>query len=700
MTATAQTQNPFLNFRNWNTPHGTYPFNEIRPEHFMPAIEQGMKEGLADIDAIVNNPAEPTFENTITAYEDAGELLDKTLSCLFNLTNANTSDELDSIETEITPRLSEYNSCIRLNEGLFRRIKTLYDKRESLRLSGEQKKVLEDIYDSFAMGGANLSDADKQTYRTLTSRLSALTLEFGQNVLKATNAWTMLLKDESLLSGLNEDTRSLLRHNAEQKGYTEGWLLDLKPTTYIPVMQDLDNRDIRRELCTAYNSIGIGGEFDNTRIITEIVNTRLALARLFGKKNHAEKSLVKTMAKTPDNVMKLLDKLRDNYLPVARQEVADEQHYADSLGFYAKLMPWDWSYYSKKLKNERYSITDDELRPYFKLENVIDGVFGLARRLYGLTFRQNDDIQVYNPEVKAYEVFDEHGKFLAVYYADFHPRANKRGGAWMDNLKEQWMEGKTDSRPHVVNVMNFTRPTAEKPALLTYDEVRTFLHEFGHALHGMLTRCQCKSNSGTSVPRDFVELPSQFNENFIDEKEFLDTFARHYQTGEPMPQTLIDKMHASQTYHAAYACVRQLQFAYLDMAWHTLEQNFAPSDPDCLTDSVTQFGNRAMSGVQILPPIPGTQMQYGFTHIFSGGYAAGYYSYKWSEVLDADAFSVFKEAQTKRGSIFDRKAATAFRRYILERGSTQNVDELYRQFRGSDYSIEPLMKRDGISLKQ
>ena len=439
----------------------------------------------------------------------------------------------------------------------------------------------------------------------------------------------MLLTREADLPGLNDDTKAMLRTNAEKKGL-EGWLLDLKPTTYRPVMEDLDNRDIRRELYTAYNSRCIGGEFDNTQIIIDIVNTRLALANLFGKQTYAEKSLHKTMAETPEQVYKLLDQLRESYMPAAKQEVEELQQFATANGFYATLQPWDWSYYSKKLKIEKYSVSDDDIRPYFELEAVKQGVFGLAKRLYGLTFKENKAIQVYNPEVTAYEVFDEKGKFLAVYYADFHPRDGKRGGAWMNDFQGQWMDGKKDHRPHIVNVMNFTRPTDDKPALFTYDEVETFLHEFGHGLHGMLTRCQYSALSGTNVPRDFVELPSQFNENFLGEKEFLDTFAKHYKTGEPMPQDLIDKIKRAQTYHAAYACARQLSFGYLDMAWHTLSAPSAVPADLTTAEAVIKFGNDAMRSVQVLPDVPGTQMETAFTHIFSGGYAAGYYSYKWS----------------------------------------------------------------------
>lgn len=692
----ANADNPFFHYKEWKTPHKTYPFNEIRAEHYVPAFEEGMRQGLAEIDAIVNNPASPTYKNTIEAYEKSGEMLSIVAGCFYNLTSAETNDTLSNIEMELSPKMSEYASNIRLNEGLFRRIKAVYDGKDKLKLTKEQAKLLDDIYESFANNGANLSPEDKQTYRELSAKLSKLTLTYGQNVLKATNAWTMLLTDSTLLAGLNEDSKALLRANAENKGL-DGWLLNLKPTTYIPVMQDLDNRDIRRELYTAYNTRCIGGEFDNTQIIIDIVNTRLALARLFDKPTYADKSLHKTMAETPARVYQLLDQLRDNYMPAARKEVEELQQFATDHAFYATLQPWDWSYYSKKLKNEKYAISDDDLRPYFEKDAVVEGVFGLAKRLYGITFKENQNIPVYHPEVKAYEVYDEKGKFLAVYYADFHPRDGKRGGAWMNDFQPQYKDGKNDHRPHIVNVMNFTRPTADKPALFTYDEVETFLHEFGHALHGMLTRCQYSALSGTNVPRDFVELPSQFNENFLGEKEFLDTFAKHYLTGEKMPQELIDKIRRSNNYHAAYACVRQLSFGYLDMAWHTLTAPFEVPADLTAAEAVIRFGNDAMEQVRVLPNVPGTQMETAFTHIFSGGYAAGYYSYKWSELLDADAFSVFKAAAAKQGgSIFDKKSAQLFRKNILERGGTEPAMDLYKRFRGGEPTINALLERDGI----
>ena len=694
--------NPFFHYKEWKTPHGTYPFNDIKPEHYMPAFEEGIKQGLADIDAIVNNPAAPTFQNTIEAYEKSGELLTIVAGCFYNLTSAETNEELQAIEMELSPKMSEYSATIILNEGLFKRIKAVYDQKEKLKLNPAQRKLLEDIYESFANNGANLNAEQKQEYKELSAKLSQLTLTYGQNVLKATNAWTMLVTNEADLVGLNDDTKAMLKANAEKKGL-QGWLLDLKPTTYIPVMEDCQNRDLRREIYTAYNSRAVGGEFDNTQVIIDIVNTRLALAQLFEKNCHADKSLTKTCAESRENVMNFLDQLRESYMPVAEQEVVELQEFAKSKGFYATLQPWDWSFYSKLLKEEKYAISDDLLRPYFKKENVIEGVFGLAKRLYGITFKENKDIQVYHPEVTAYEVFDAKGNFLAVYYADFHPREGKRGGAWMNNFQEQY--GK--NRPHVVNVMNFTRPVnieaegenftgSSKPALFSYDEVETFLHEFGHGLHGMLTNCQYAAQNGTNVPRDFVELPSQFNENFLSEKEFLDTFAKHYETGEVIPQDLVDKIQKAAAYHAAYACVRQLSFGYLDMAWHSLTEPFVVPEALTATEAVIRFGDQAMAPVQVLPLVAGTQMEFAFTHIFSGGYAAGYYSYKWSELLDADAYSVFKAAKAKRGSIFDKKSANLFRNNILERGGTAKPMELYRAFRGGEPSIDALLERDGI----
>ena len=687
--------NPLLDYANWTTPHGTYPFDAIHAADYMPAFEEALRQGRADIDAIVRNPEAPTFENTIEALEKAGHTLSMVAGCFYNLTHSETNDSLQALEVQLSPMMSEYSTSIILNDSLFQRIKAVYEQRDNLKLKPHQRKLLDDTYESFANNGANLDEAGKEQYRELTARLSMLTLTYGQNVLKATNAWTKLITDEKELAGLNDDTKAMLKAKAQAAG-KHGWLLDLKPTTYIPVMKDCENRALRQELYMAYNSRCIGGEFDNTQNIIDIANTRLALAKLFDKEDYAQKSLHKTCAETEENVMNFLNQLREAYMPAARKEVQELQEYANSLGFQGEIQPWDWSFYSKKLQDAKYSISDDVLRPYFELEAVKQGVFGLANRLYGITFVENKDIQVYNPEVSAYDVFDEKGKYLAVYYSDFHPRDGKRGGAWMNDFQPQYMCGRKDHRPHIVNVMNFTRATETKPALLTYDEVETFLHEFGHGLHGMLTRCQYSSQSGTNVPRDFVELPSQFNENFLGEKEFLNTFAKHYETGEAMPDSLIERIKAANNYHAAYSCVRQLSFGFLDMAWHTLHEPFVVPEGKTVQQAVIDFGNEAMECVRVMPNIAGTQMETAFTHIFSGGYAAGYYSYKWSELLDADAFAQFQKARDERGSIFDKKTAKAWRKNVLERGGTDEPMNLYRAFRGGDPTIDALLKRDGI----
>ena len=573
-----------------------------------------------------------------------------------------------------------------MNPLLFARIKTVYAQKDKLTLTPEQQMLLKETYEGFTKNGANLSDADKAIYRELTINLNMLTLQYGQNVLKETNNFTLLISDKSLLSGLPADFMGMLASNAK-KGGKEGWLLNLKATCYVPFMKYADNRDLRRELYMANTSkCMLGGEFDNRENVKKIANARLKLANLLGYKSYADYKLVDRMAENKTKVFDLLDKLLTAYKPEAEKEYAEVQNFANLHGAYFKIQPWDWSYYSEKLKDEKYSVNDEMLKPYFELENVKKGVFGLATRLYGIKFKKNSKIPVYNPEVDAYDVTDENGKFLAVLYTDFHPREGKRAGAWMNDFKAQSMTGKTDNRPQVTVVMNFTRPTDTKPALLTYDELKTFLHEFGHSLHGMLTRCTYESLSGTNVYRDFVELPSQIMENWASEKEFLDGFAKHYQTGEKIPAELIQKIKASENYNNAYFCLRQLSFCYLDMSWHTIEK---PFDGD-----VIAYEKEAMASTQILPMVPNTSMSPTFSHIFSGGYAAGYYSYKWAEVLDADAFSVFS-----KNGIFDKKTALSFRQNILIKGGTEHPMILYKRFRGQEPTIDAILKRDGIQQK-
>jgi peptidyl-dipeptidase Dcp len=682
LASTALASNPLL--ENYNTPHQTIPFNVIKIEHYFPAFEEAMKQHNTEVELIVNNSAAPTFENTIVALEHSGALLSKVSSPFYNLLSAETNDKMQEIAEKISPLMSEHSNAIRLNEKLFARIKAVYNKKDELKLSPEQKMLLKETYDGFANNGANLSDSEKATYRELSKELSILTLQYGQNVLKETNKYSLLITNKALLAGLPADFMEMLASNAK-KSKKEGWLLNLKTTTVVPFLKYAENRDLRRELYMANSTkCMLGGEFDNRENIKKIVNLRLKIANLLGHKSYADYELVDRMAQNKKNVYDLLDKLLIAYKPVAEKEASEIQAYADKNGAYFKIQPWDWSFYSEKLKDEKYAINDELTKPYFELENVKKGVFGLATRLYGINFTKNTKIPVYNKEVDAYDVTDENGKFLAVLYTDFHPRDGKRAGAWMNDFKPQMMDRKIDSRPHIVIVMNFTRPTASKPALLTFDEVTTFLHEFGHSLHGMLTKCTYESLSGTNVYRDFVELPSQIMENWATEKEFLDGFAVHYQTGEKIPADLIQKIKASENFNAANFCLRQLSFGYLDMAWHTIEKPFH--------SDIIYYEKQAMASTQILPTLSNTGMSPTFSHIFSGGYSAGYYSYKWAEVLDADAFSVF----TKNG-IFDKKTAASFRKNILEKGGTEHPMTLYKKFRGQEPNIDALLKRNGIN---
>lgn len=683
VAATAQAGNPLL--EKYSTPHQTIPFDLIKTEHYLPAFEEAMKQHKSEIDAIVNNNEIASFANTIVALDQSGKMLSRVASPFYNLLSADTNDEMQSIAEQISPIMTEHQNSIQLNDKLFARVKYVYEQKNKLKLDAEQAMLLKNTYEGFANNGANLSDSDKEIYRELSKELNMLTLQYGQNVLKETNNYSLQINDEKLLAGLPADFLGMLAVNAKKVNKT-GWLLDLKTTTYVPFMKYADNRDLRRDLYLAYSSRCLsGGEYDNRDNVAKIANVRLKIANLLGYKNYADYVLVDRMAEKTENVYDLLDKLLDAYKPAAEKEYAAVQAYADANGAYFKLQPWDWSYYSEKLKDEKYAINDEILKPYFELENVKKGVFGLATRLYGIRFIKNDKVPVYNPEVEAYDVVDESGKFVAVLYTDFHPRDSKRAGAWMSDFKAQYMENKTDSRPHITIVMNFTRPTENKPALLTFDEVTTFLHEFGHSLHGMLTKCTYQTLSGTNVYRDFVELPSQIMENWGSEKEFLDGFAVHYETGEKIPAELIQKIKASENFNVANFCLRQLSFGYLDMNWHTLEKPFV--------GDVLVKEKEAMASTQILPKVENTAMSPSFSHIFAGGYAAGYYSYKWAEVLDADAYSVFK-----KNGIFDKKTAESFKNNILVKGGTEHPMTLYKRFRGQEPTIDALLQRNGIEV--
>ena len=676
-------ENPLL--QPCHTLHDTTPFDRIGLEDYEPAIRKGMEAEDAEIQQIIDNPEAPTFENTVLALEQSGKLLDRVTTVLFNLMSAETCDELDAIAEKLMPELSEHANNISLNEKLFDRIKQVYQQKDRLTLTQEEQRLLEKTYDGFQRNGANLSEKDKETYRNLSMELSSLTLKFSQNHLKETNKYELVLTDEADLEGLPESTREAAALTAKEKG-KEGWVIILQAPSYVPFMKYSKRRDLRKQLYLAYNTqCTHDDEFNNEEIVKKLVNLRMQIAQLLGFTDYADYVLRKRMAEDSTHVYKLLNDLLEAYTPKALQEVEEIKQLAcKQEGTDFQLMPWDFSYYAEMLKEQKYALNEEELRPYFELEQVKQGVFGLATKLYGITFKENKDIPVYHPDVQAYEVFDRDGSYLAVLYTDFHPRAGKRSGAWMTSYKEQWIESDgTNSRPHVSVTMNFTKPTAEKPALLTFSEVNTFLHEFGHALHGMFANTRFQCMSGTNVYWDFVELPSQIMENFAIEKEFLNTFARHYQTGEPIPETLIQRIIDASNFNVAYACLRQVSFGLLDMAWYTRQTLFE--------GDVKAYEKAAWKKAQVLPQPEETCMSVQFGHIMSGGYSAGYYSYKWAEVLDADAFSVFKEK-----GIFNTDVARSFRENILSKGGTEHPMTLYKRFRGQEPTIDALLKRNDI----
>lgn len=677
----AQNINPLLD--DFNTVHGTVPFSRISVTDYEPAIKEGIRLGLEDIEAICNNRAVPDFENTIVALENSGKKLDRVLNIFGPLSSAMTNDEMMEISMRISPLLSDYSSTISLNSRLWEKVKYVWDNQKLYTLSTEDKMLLKNTYDSFVRSGALLEGDDRNKFKTLNAELSELTTKFSQNVLKELNTYEVWLKSDDL-SGLPEGVVEAAALAASEKGRKGEYLFTLAQPTYIAFMKYSDRRDLREKMYRLYNGRNQKGEFSNIDIIKQIADKRRQLANLLGYKTYADYQLVNTMAKTPTNVYKLLNELRDAYRPAQLMEFNELNDFASKLnGSQIEIKPWDYSYYSNKLKESKYDYDEEALRPYFELNNVIDGVFGLATKLYGLTFTENKDIETYHPDVKAFEVKDKDGSYLGIIYTDFFPRDSKSPGAWMTDFKPQYIdENRINSRPHVSIVMNFTKPTDTKPSLLTPYEVETFLHEFGHALHGLLANTKYSSLSGTNVYRDFVELPSQFNENYLTQKEFLDGFARHYQTGEPIPQEYVDKIIASSRFGAAYSCLRQLNFGLIDMAWHTIT---AP------VNDAAAFEIEAGKSVEMFEPVEGSMTSPQFGHIFGGGYAAGYYSYKWAEVLDADAFAKFEE-----NGIFDQKSADEFRTNVLTKGGTEHPAELYRRFRGQEPTIDALLKRDGI----
>lgn len=689
--------NPF--FQPYETPHDTAPFDRIRLEDFEEAMLEGIRRDDEQIEKIINNPEKPTFDNTIINVDDEkdGEnyydLLSRVSTVFFNLLSAETNDEMDALAQKMSPILTKHANDIRLNEKLFERIK--YVHRHHRKLTPEEKMLLDNCYDGFVRSGALLDAAGKELLRQLTEEASMLGLQFSQNLLKENKAFTLHITDEAQLDGLPETAREAAALAAKEQE-KDGWIFTLDFPSYSPFMTYSTQRELRRQMYMAKNTECTHDNTENNiEICKRLINLRRELAQLLGHKCYADYVLKHRMAGNVRNVYKLLNDLIVAYKPTAKKEVAAIEKMAKKLeGRDFKLEPWDLGYYSHKLKLEKFNIDAEMLRPYFELSKVIGGVFGLANRLYGITFKENKDIPVYHPDVKAYEVFDEDGSFLAVFYADFHPRKGKQGGAWMTEYQGQWIERKDlkkpfgpenmkNVRPHVSVVMNLTKPTEEKPALLTLGEVETFLHEFGHSLHGMFANTRFESLSGTNVWWDFVELPSQFMENFAIEKDFLRTFAFHYQTGEPLPDELIQRIVKSRNFNVAYACMRQVSFGLLDMAYYTKK--------DAFTDDIIPFEKKAWEKAMVTPQLPDTCMTVQFSHIMAGGYAAGYYSYKWAEVLDADAFSVFK----KHG-IFDRKTARSFRENILSKGGTENPMVLYKRFKGGEPTIDALLKRNGI----
>ena len=676
-------ENPF--FETYRTPFGTPPFDQIETEQYEPAFDEGIWQLDEEVRAIADNTELPTFENTIIALERSGKLLDKVISAFFNVLNAEADDEMMDISQRVSPKLSESSNNIYLNEQLFARVKSVYDRKDELHLPMEDARLLEKTFEAFCARGAALGPEEKEKYRKLSSELSLLSLTFDQNALKDKNRYELLLTKEDELEGLPESIREAAALRAKEKGKT-GWLFNLSAPSYVPFMRYSALRGLREKMYREYMSIGNkGDEYDNKEIIREIVNIRLEIARLMGYTNYADYKLKHTMAKTPARVYKLLNELLDAYKPVARNEYETVQRFAsETEKENITVMPWDWSYYSEKLKDIRFNVNDEMTRPYFELNHVKKGVFGLATQLYGITFKENKEIPVYHPEVEAYEVYDADGKFLSILYTDFHPRDGKQSGAWMNSIKEQYrdQDGK-DSRPQIIIVMNFTRPTETKPSLLTFDEVNTLLHEFGHALHGMLTRCHYPSVSGTSVARDFVELPSQINEHWATHPEVLKLYAKHYQTGEVIPDSLIAKMEAASKFNQGFATTEFLAAAILDMRWHEIDE---VEEYD-----VRQFEKEVAQSVGLIDEITYRYRSTYFSHIFTNDYCAGYYSYIWAEVLDADAFDAFKEH-----GIFDPATAKAFRENILEKGGSEDPMKLYRQFRGAEPNPDALLRNRGL----
>lgn len=674
-----QNGNPFV--LEWNTPHQTPPFDKIKPEHYIPAFEFGIEQAKAAIKDIKNNPEEPTFQNTIVALDRTGKVLNKVAGVFFNLLECDSTDEMQAIANEVQPMLTLYSNSVYLDETLFARVKAVYE-REYAQLQGAEKMLMEKTYNAFLDNGANLAPEQKEIFNKVSVELSNLTLAFGNNALAATNSWHKLVADKEELQGLPDNELAIAAQRAEARG-EKGYVFDLSAPSVNAILKYADNRELRKEMFLHSCNKAYGGEFDNCENIQKILQCREQLARLLSYDNYAQYALHDRMAKDCAHVYHLLDQLREASLPAARRELAALNEYAHSLGFEGDLQRWDLAYYTEKQQKNLFNLSTEELKPYFKLEHVIDGVFALAEKLYDLRFVPTSRIAQYHPDVKVYEVHRKE-QFMSVLYLDFHPRATKRSGAWMTSFREQYVdENQQDVRPLVSLVMNFTPSTPDNPSLLSFNEVTTFLHEFGHALNGMLSEVPYQAISGTNSPRDFVELPSQLNENWATEPEFLQMFARHYQSGELIPMHYIEQLKKMRQYMAGYACVRQLSFGYLDMMYHTT--------PAADILDIHAKEREIFDPLDVLPVVPEACMSSSFGHIFAGGYAAGYYGYKWAEMLEADAFSMFQEE-----GVMNKDTANRYLDCILSKGGSIPADEMFRQFRGREPEIQALLKRDGL----
>lgn len=678
--------NPLLS--PFETPYELPPFEKIKENHFIESIEAALEKARSEVQAIVQNGATPSFENVIEALENSGEALKRNTTILFNLNSAETNDNIQKITQEISPKLAAFDSEIKQNLQLFEKVKSIYTKRTELDLNSEQQKLLEDSYLDFVRRGAELSGEKKKRFKEISIELSKLSLKFSENVLAETNAFELIIEDKSDLAGLPKDVISRAEMLAAQKGQLGKWIFTLQAPSYIPFVEYADNRALREQMYMAYLSKCLkGNEHDNQEVIKQMVTLKAELSELLGYPNFGQYILEQRMAEKPENVKNFLNDLLDKSLGKAQEEVEEIKAFMKSNGAKHELERWDWAYYSEKLRKEKYELDDEIVKPYFKLENAIDGVFQTAEKLFDIKFVENNDLPKYHPEVKTYEVMDKDGNAVAVFLADFFPREGKRGGAWMTSFRgEKKVNGKRII-PQVSIVCNFTPSSDGAPSLLKFEEVTTLFHEFGHALHGMLADTTYESLAGTSVYWDFVELPSQIMENWCYQKECLDLFARHFETGELIPADLIDRIKRSSTYHEAYATVRQLSFSLLDMEWHSMSAEEARK-----VESVSDFEKASFAKTELFPAVEGTNMSVQFSHIFAGGYAAGYYSYKWAEVLDADAFSVFEE-----NGVFDKATADSFKKNILSKGGTVHPMELYKKFRGKEPSVDALLKRAGLS---